>query len=117
MEPDVTCRTSSTSVAVPCRLSARVNASSAYLAVADELGAGTIAFPLVSAGIYHWPNDDAVRHALTVLTSAETTVGEPTASIPFGSRSNAPVRPDFFVKRIDSTSQVSRSPGPAGRMR
>ena len=78
MEPDVTCRTSSTSVAVPCRMSARVNASSAYLAVADELGAATIAFPLVSAGIYHWPNDDAVRHALTVLTSAETTVGEAT---------------------------------------
>jgi len=59
-------------------MSARVNASSAYLAVADELGAATIAFPLVSAGIYHWPNDDAVRHALTVLTSAETTVGEAT---------------------------------------
>jgi len=74
----VTCRTSSTSVAGPCRMSARVNASSAYLAVADELGAATIAFPLVSAGIYHWPKDDAVRQALTVLTSAETKASEAT---------------------------------------
>jgi len=48
------------------------------LAVADELGAATIAFPLVSAGIYHWPKDDAVRQALTVLTSAETRASEAT---------------------------------------
>ena len=48
------------------------------LAVANELGAGTIAFPLVSAGIYHWPKDDAVRQALTVLTSAETRASEAT---------------------------------------
>ena len=46
------------------------------LAVADELSAVTIAFPLVSAGIYHWPKDDAVRQALTVLTSVATKVGE-----------------------------------------
>ena len=38
----------------------------------------TIAFPLVSAGIYHWPKDDAVRQALTVLTSGETKVREAT---------------------------------------
>jgi O-acetyl-ADP-ribose deacetylase (regulator of RNase III) len=48
------------------------------LAVADELAAATIAFPLVSAGIYHWPKDDAVRQALTVLTSAETRTSEAT---------------------------------------
>ena len=29
------------------------------LEVADELGARTVAFPLVSAGIYGWPFDDA----------------------------------------------------------
>ena len=28
-----------------------------------------------------------------------------------------PGAPGFFVKNIESTSQVSRSPGPAGRMR
>ena len=31
------------------------------LAVADELGARTVAFPLVSAGIYGWPRHDAIR--------------------------------------------------------
>ncbi len=40
------------------------------LAVADELGAATIAFPLISAGIYGWPADDAVRQALSVLRAA-----------------------------------------------
>ena len=48
------------------------------LAVADELAAATIAFPLVSAGIYHWPKENAVREALTVLTSATTNAGEAT---------------------------------------
>ncbi|RIV37201.1 O-acetyl-ADP-ribose deacetylase [Micromonospora radicis] len=40
------------------------------LAVADELGAATVAFPLISAGIYGWPVDDAVRQALAVLRAA-----------------------------------------------
>ena len=34
------------------------------LEVADELGAATVAFPLVSAGIYGWPKDDAIAAAL-----------------------------------------------------
>jgi len=41
------------------------------LRVAEGLGARTIAFPLISSGIYSWPVDDAVRHALAVLRSAE----------------------------------------------
>jgi O-acetyl-ADP-ribose deacetylase (regulator of RNase III) len=41
------------------------------LRVADELGAESIAFPLISAGIYRWPVDDAVRQALAVLRAAE----------------------------------------------
>lgn len=44
------------------------------LAVADEIGARTVAFPLVSAGVYRWPKDDAVRQALTVLRTAQTAV-------------------------------------------
>ncbi|MFI7487012.1 O-acetyl-ADP-ribose deacetylase [Micromonospora echinaurantiaca] len=40
------------------------------LRVADELGARTVAFPLVSAGVYGWPVEDAVGHALTVLRAA-----------------------------------------------
>src|SRR5690625_260858 len=34
------------------------------LRVADELGARTVAFPLVSAGIFGWPLDDAARIAV-----------------------------------------------------
>lgn len=46
------------------------------LAVADELGARTVAFPLVSAGVYGWPKDDAIAGALEVLRSARTSVAE-----------------------------------------
>lgn len=41
------------------------------LRVAGELGAATIAFPLISSGIYAWPVEDAVRQALAVLRSAD----------------------------------------------
>ncbi|MGH3452011.1 MAG: O-acetyl-ADP-ribose deacetylase [Haloechinothrix sp.] len=46
------------------------------LRVADELGATTLAFPLISAGVYGWPFDDAVRQALTTVSTAETAVAE-----------------------------------------
>jgi O-acetyl-ADP-ribose deacetylase (regulator of RNase III) len=46
------------------------------LAVADELGARTVAFPLVSAGVYGWPKRDAVAAAVETLTSAVTEVAE-----------------------------------------
>ncbi len=38
--------------------------------VADGLGAATIAFPLISAGAYGWPTEDAVVQALTALRAA-----------------------------------------------
>ena len=46
------------------------------LAVADELGARTVAFPLVSAGIYGWPREDAVDAAVDTLGSTPTEVEE-----------------------------------------
>ncbi|HET7432339.1 MAG TPA: macro domain-containing protein, partial [Nocardioides sp.] len=46
------------------------------LAVADELGAGTVAFPLVSAGVYGWPRDDAIAAAVTTLRTTPTGVEE-----------------------------------------
>jgi len=46
------------------------------LEVADELGAVSVAFPLVSAGVYGWPKDDAIAAALEVFRSAETAVEE-----------------------------------------
>jgi O-acetyl-ADP-ribose deacetylase len=41
------------------------------LRVAAELGARTIAFPAVSAGIYGWPPGDAARIAVTTVHSVE----------------------------------------------
>ena len=46
------------------------------LAVADELEAGSVAFPLVSAGIYGWPKDDAVAVAVETLRASPTQVEE-----------------------------------------
>jgi len=44
------------------------------LAVANELGATTVAFPLISSGAFGWPLEDAVLQALTSLAAAETSV-------------------------------------------
>ena len=44
------------------------------LRVADELGARSIAFPLVSAGIYGWPLDDAIRVAIDTIRGTPTSV-------------------------------------------
>ena len=49
---------------------------SGALGVADELGARTVAFPLVSAGIYGWPRDDAIRAAVDTLRGTPTEVEE-----------------------------------------
>ncbi len=49
---------------------------SGALAVADELGARTVAFPLVSAGIYGWPREDAARVAVDTLRSTPSHVSE-----------------------------------------
>jgi len=37
--------------------------------VADELGARTVAFPLISAGIYGWPLDDAIAIAVETVAA------------------------------------------------
>lgn len=48
------------------------------LRIADELGARTVAFPAVSAGIYGWPTDDAARIAVETVRATETAVEEVT---------------------------------------
>ncbi|HEY2191423.1 MAG TPA: O-acetyl-ADP-ribose deacetylase [Actinomycetospora sp.] len=53
--------------------------ASAYresLRVADEVGARTVAFPAVSAGIYGWPMDDAARIAVRTVTVTSTDIEE-----------------------------------------
>ena len=46
------------------------------LRVADELGAGSVAFPLISAGVYGWPIGDAASTAVKALRSSSTDVQE-----------------------------------------
>jgi O-acetyl-ADP-ribose deacetylase (regulator of RNase III) len=44
------------------------------LEVADELGAASVAFPAVSAGVYRWPLDDAARIAVGTVRATPTAV-------------------------------------------
>ena len=46
------------------------------LRVADELGVKTIAFPLLSAGIFGWPLEDAIQQAVMTLATTPTGVEE-----------------------------------------
>jgi O-acetyl-ADP-ribose deacetylase len=46
----------------------------ASLRVAADVGAGSVAFPLISSGIYGWPVEDALRQALTVLRDTDQEV-------------------------------------------
>ncbi|WP_305094505.1 O-acetyl-ADP-ribose deacetylase [Prescottella sp. R16] len=44
------------------------------LAVADGLGARTVAFPLISAGAFGWPTEDAVKQAVSAIEASRTAV-------------------------------------------
>ncbi|MEU8727982.1 O-acetyl-ADP-ribose deacetylase [Streptomyces tendae] len=46
------------------------------LRVADELGARTVAFPAISAGVYRWPLDDAARIAVETVRATRTSATE-----------------------------------------
>jgi O-acetyl-ADP-ribose deacetylase (regulator of RNase III) len=48
------------------------------LAVADELGAATVAFPAISTGVYRWPIEDAARIAVETVRATPTQVREVT---------------------------------------
>ncbi len=39
--------------------------------MADGLGARSVAFPAISAGIYGWPLDDAARQAVAAVRSTD----------------------------------------------
>ena len=67
----------------------------ASLRVAKDLGAESVAFPAISAGVYGWPMDDAARIAVQTIrdTAAE---GEATIRtvvlVPFGDEAEAAFR-------------------------
>lgn len=42
------------------------------LEVAEELGAGSLAFPLISAGVYAWPRREAITTAIDSIAAAST---------------------------------------------
>ena len=69
--------------------------ASAYresLRAAEEVGAGSVAFPAISAGAYGWPIEDAARIAVeTVRAHAPHSVGE-VRFVLFGARAYAAFR-------------------------
>ncbi|MFZ1411329.1 MAG: macro domain-containing protein, partial [Micropruina sp.] len=46
------------------------------LEVADQLGARSVAFPLISAGVYGWPKADAIAAAVETVATTSTNVEE-----------------------------------------
>jgi O-acetyl-ADP-ribose deacetylase (regulator of RNase III) len=48
----------------------------ASLAVADDLGATTVAFPLISSGAFGWPVEDAIGQAVAALRASAAGVVE-----------------------------------------
>lgn len=61
------------------------------LTVADELGLSTLAAPLVSAGVYGWPIDDAAQIAVETIRAAVTSV-ELVRFVAFGADAEAALR-------------------------
>lgn len=61
------------------------------LRVADEISARTLAFPLVSAGVYGWDPWDAARIAVETLRSTSTEVTEATM-VAFGDEADRALR-------------------------
>jgi len=58
------------------------------LRVADEVGARSVAFPLLSAGAYGWPLDDAADAAVEAIKGAAADVEE-VQLVAFGGRARA----------------------------
>jgi len=66
------------------------------LRVADDLGARTVAFPAVSAGIYGWPMDSAADIAVATVKATETTSVEQVRFVLFSQEAY-----DEFARALD----------------
>jgi O-acetyl-ADP-ribose deacetylase (regulator of RNase III) len=76
--------------------------ASAYresLRVAEELGAGTVAFPAVSAGVYGWPMEDAARIAVRSAREHRPTSVREVRFVLFGPEAYA-----AFTAAVDATA-------------
>lgn len=65
------------------------------LRVAAQLGARTVAFPAISAGVYGWPMDDAARIAVQTARAMAEEVGadvDEVVFVPFGESAEAAFR-------------------------
>jgi O-acetyl-ADP-ribose deacetylase len=79
------------------------------LEVADELGARSVAFPLISAGVYGWPRADAIAAAVETLTKTPTRVAE-IRLVAFSKE----VLTDLRTQVGGLQTPVCREPGPNG---
>ena len=70
------------------------------LAVADDLGAQSIAFPLVSAGVYGWPLDDAAAAAVDTVGSTPTRVQQ-CLLVGFGPAATAALQQALALRHAD----------------
>lgn len=61
------------------------------LRVADEVGARSVAFPAISAGIYGWPMDSATQIAVDTVLATDTTV-DTVVFVPFSADAEAAFR-------------------------
>lgn len=74
------------------------------LRVAAELGARSVAFPAISAGVYGWPLRDAIDAAVSTVAAELTTTRavEEVVFVPFGAAAEAEYR--------RAVSEISRGP-------
>lgn len=68
------------------------------LEVADELEARSIAFPLISAGVYGWPKDDAIAVAVETLRNTPTEVDD-VRLVAFDDQTYAGIQTELAVTR------------------
>ncbi|MGV0737216.1 O-acetyl-ADP-ribose deacetylase [Mycobacterium syngnathidarum] len=68
------------------------------LEVADELGALSVAFPLISSGVYGWPRPDAIAAAVDTIAGTATRVEE-VRIVAFDSATYDEVRGQLSTKR------------------